>query len=239
MTLLVASDWHLSPRSPAAHARLARDFLALARAERARVVLNGDVFDDLFSGPGRAEAAHPEVVRDIEALAAEGRLVRTRGNHDPGAGEERAVLDVPGTGRVLVLHGHQVDPLSRSPAGRLGDAVSRRFGRTLAVRWAARLAEEGARAVAGGPMASLFRRRALALVVREGFDLGVFGHVHVAHAAPGDRYANAGALLGEALQFLELGPAGPVPRILRLRAGAEGRQRGALPAEVGRGERAP
>jgi UDP-2,3-diacylglucosamine pyrophosphatase LpxH len=239
VTFLVASDWHLSPRSPAAHGRLAREFLALARAEGARVVLNGDVFDELFSGPGRAEAAHPEVVRDLEALAAEGRLVRTRGNHDPSTGDERAVLEVPGAGRVLVLHGHQVDPLAASPAGRLGDAVSRRLGRTLAVRWAARLAEEGARALAGGAMASAFRRRALALVVREGFDLGVFGHVHVAHAVPGDRYANAGALRGAALPFLELGPAGPRLRSLRLRGGDEGRQRGPATAEPGRGERAP
>jgi UDP-2,3-diacylglucosamine pyrophosphatase LpxH len=239
VTLLVASDWHLSPRSPAAHARLARDFLALARAEGARVVLNGDVFDDLFSGPGRAEAAHPEVVRDIGALAAEGRLVRTRGNHDPASGEERVVLEVPGAGRVLVLHGHQVDPVSRTPLGRLGAAVSRRYGRTLAVRWAARLAEEGARALAGGRMASVFRRRALALVVREGFDLGVFGHVHVAHAVPGDRYANAGALLGEVLQFLELRTGGARLRSLRLREGEEGRQRGAPAAEVRRGERVP
>lgn len=215
MKVLVASDWHLGARSPPAHARLARAFLALARAEGARVILNGDVFDDLFSGPGRAEAAHPLVVRDLEALAAEGRLVRTRGNHDPGVGVERVVLDLPGAGRVLVIHGHQVDPISRSAAGRLGDAISRRFGRTLPVRWAALAAERAARAVAGGRMVSGFRRRALALVVREGFDLGVFGHVHAAHAVPGDRYANAGALGEEALSFLELGPAGPALRSLR------------------------
>ncbi|HEY6099109.1 MAG TPA: metallophosphoesterase [Anaeromyxobacter sp.] len=214
MKVLVASDWHLRPGSPEAHARLARAFLALARGEGARVVLNGDVFDDLFSGGGRAEAAHPLVARDIEALAREGRLLRTRGNHDPAAGEDRAVLEVPGAGRVLVVHGHQVDPISRSPAGRLGDALSRRFGRSLAVRGAARLAERAARAAAGRPMVAAFRRRALALVEREGFDLGVFGHVHVPHARAGDRYANAGALLGEALTFLELGPAGPRLRAL-------------------------
>jgi UDP-2,3-diacylglucosamine pyrophosphatase LpxH len=238
VTILVASDWHLSPRSPAAHARLARGFLALARAESARVVLNGDVFDELFHGPGRSEAAHPLVVGDIEALAAEGRLLRTRGNHDPGAGEECEVLDVPGTGRVLVLHGHQVDPISRSPAGRLGDAISRSFGRTAAVRWAARLAEEGARALAGEAMARAFRRRALALVEREGFDLGVFGHVHVAHARRGDRYANAGALLGDALHFLELDAAGIRLRTLRLRGAEDEGQRG-RPAAVGRDDRAP
>jgi UDP-2,3-diacylglucosamine pyrophosphatase LpxH len=215
VTVLVASDWHLAPGSPAAHARMARAFLALARREGADVVLNGDVFDALFSGPGRAEAAHPRVVEDIEALAADGRLVRTRGNHDPDAGAPRVALEVPGVGRVLVSHGHEVDPIARSAAGRLGAEISRRFGRTWPVRESARLAERAARAVAGARMAEEFRRRALALVLREGFDLGVFGHVHVPHLVPGDRYANAGALVGDTLTFLELGAGGPRLRILR------------------------
>jgi hypothetical protein len=30
----------------------------------------------------------------------------------------------------------------------------------------------------------------------------VFGHVHVAHLVAGDRYVNAGALLGETLSYL-------------------------------------
>jgi hypothetical protein len=42
-----------------------------------------------------------------------------------------------------------------------------------------------------------------------GHALGVFGHVHRAHLAAGDRYANAGWLHGETLEWLELGPAGP------------------------------
>jgi predicted phosphodiesterase len=232
VTVLVASDWHLGPRSPPAHARLAREFLAVARAEGVRVILNGDVFDDLFSGPGRAEAAHPEVVRELEALAAEGRLLRTRGNHDPRAGEDRVELEIPGAGRVLVIHGHQVDPLSRSPLGRLGDAISRRFGRTPLVRGAAAAAEGAARALAGRRIAAAFRERALALVVREGFDLGVFGHVHVGHAAPGDRYANAGSLSGEVLEFLELGP--PGPRLRALRGGAAARAVAPGPGGSGR-----
>ncbi len=226
MTVLVASDWHLGPGSPRAHGRLARAFLALARREGARVVLNGDVFDALTWGTARAEAAHPLVVADIAALAAEGRLLRTRGNHDPATGDERVALEVPGLGRVLVVHGHEVDPISRSLAGRLGAEITRRFGRALAVRLAARLAEGSARLVAGRRMEAEFRRRALALVVREGFDLGVFGHVHAAHAAPGDRSAHAGALLGDTLTFLELGPGGPRLRALHggeaLGAGAGG-----------------
>lgn len=213
MIVLVASDWHLSPASPPAHPALALRFLALARAEGARVVLNGDVFDELFWGRERAEAAHPAVLREIERLSGEGLLVRTRGNHDPASGEERVVLEAPGIGRVLVEHGHRIDPVASSAAGRAGDAISRRLGRTRAVRLAARLAEEAARAAAGSLLASAFRRRALAAVRRGGFDLGVFGHVHVAHAVPGDPYANAGAL-GGALPFLELGPAGVRARTL-------------------------
>ncbi len=125
-TIRIASDWHLAPGSPPLHARLARAFLARARADGAQVILNGDIFDDLFAGPGRAEATHPLVMAEIEALRREGRLRRTRGNHDPHAGEERIELEWPaGAGRVLVAHGHVVDPVSSSLLGRLGDGISR------------------------------------------------------------------------------------------------------------------
>jgi UDP-2,3-diacylglucosamine pyrophosphatase LpxH len=211
----VASDWHLGPSSPPVHGLLARAFLARARADGARVVLNGDVFDDLFEGRGRAAAAHPAVVAELEALARAGRLERTRGNHDPDAGAARVVLDVPGTGRVLVMHGHAVDPMNASALGRLGDGISRRFGRTALVRGAAHLAEAAARALAGRRIVEVFRARCEEVVRAEGFDLGVFGHVHVAHLAPGDRYANAGWLAGAALEYLELGAGGPALRVLR------------------------
>jgi len=211
----IASDWHLFPGSPLLHARLARAFLARSRASGALVILNGDVFDVLFSGPGRAEAAHPLVVAEIDALRREGKLRRTRGNHDPEEGEQRIVLDVSGVGRVLVAHGHGLDPVNSSPLGRLGDGISRRFGRLAPVRGAAWLVELVARTVAGDRMAAVFRERCLAQVEREGFDLGVFGHVHTPHLAPGERYANAGSLAGDTLEFLELGPPGPRLRALR------------------------
>jgi UDP-2,3-diacylglucosamine pyrophosphatase LpxH len=217
----IASDWHLSPRSPPAHVRLARAFLARADRAGARVILNGDIFDDLFAGAGRPAAAHPEVAAAIDALARAGRLERTRGNHDPDAGAERVELAVPGVGRVLVAHGHAADPVNASPVGRLGDAISRRFGRLGVVRGAAWLAEAAARAVAEERMVALFRRRCLELVERDRFDLGVFGHVHVAHLAPGDRYANAGALGMEALSYLVVDQAGP--RLCALRVEDLGR----------------
>jgi UDP-2,3-diacylglucosamine pyrophosphatase LpxH len=221
----IASDWHLAPGSPPVHARLAEAFLARARDDGAEVILNGDVFDDLFAGAGRAEAAHPEVVAALEALRASGRLRRTGGNHDPGAGEARVVVEAPAAGRVLVMHGHAADPVNSSAIGRLGDGISRRFGRLGIVRGAAWLVEAAVRSVAEDRLVSVFRERCLALVEREGFDLGVFGHVHAAHLVPGDRYANAGWMHGESLEYLELGPGGPRLAVLRegeLAAGASG-----------------
>jgi UDP-2,3-diacylglucosamine pyrophosphatase LpxH len=207
--LRIASDWHLAPASPARHGRLAADFLRRAREDGAEVILNGDVFEALFAGPGCGERAHPEVVEALRALEQAGRLRRTRGNHDPGGGAEKVALDWPGLGRVLVAHGHAADPVSQSLAGRLGDGISRRFGRLAVVRGAAWLAEEAARAVAGRRMVEIFRARCLRLVAAEGCALGVFGHVHVPHLAAGDAYANAGALDAAGLHYLELDAAGP------------------------------
>ncbi len=202
----IASDWHLGPHSPPDHLRLALAFLARARADGVDVILNGDILDDLFAGEAAARAC-PAVVEAMAALASQGRLRRTAGNHDPDVPLARVELEVPGLGRVLVAHGHLVDPINASALGRLGDGISRRFGRLALVRGAAWLAEAAARALAGRAMARIFRARCLAAVEREGFALGVFGHVHRRHLQPGDRYANAGAL-GERLEYLELGPDG-------------------------------
>ena len=207
--LRIASDWHLSPGSPPLHGLLAAEFLRRARVDGASVILNGDVFDDLFAGSGRGERAHAAVAAELGALEALGRLRRTCGNHDPDAGEERILLAWAGVGRVLVAHGHAADPLSRSWLGRLGDGISRRYGRLGVVRGAAALAEAAARGLAGRRLAEVFRARCLALVEREGCDLGIFGHLHVSHLAAGDRYANCGALQELALEYLELGPEGP------------------------------
>ncbi len=219
--LRVASDWHLGPRAPARHGALALDFLRRAADEGAEVILNGDVWEELFAGPGAGPRAFPEVAAAAAALAAAGRLRWTRGNHDPDAGVRRIELDWPGVGRVLVAHGDGADPVSASAIGRLGDAVSRRFGRLGVVHGAACLAERSVRLVAEERMIAIFRERCERLVDEGGFALGVFGHVHRAHLAPGDRYANAGFLHGERLEYLELspggarlaalGPAGPLP----------------------------
>lgn len=209
MTWLVASDWHLSPASPAGHGCLALAFLEGARASGAGIVLAGDVFDALFFGRARAEASHPEVAAAVASLAAAGRLRRLAGNHDPGAGDARLVLEIQGIGRVLVAHGHAHDPISSSPWGRLGDGISRHLGRVAAVRGAAGAVEWAARRLAGARMAAVFRARCLAEVERGGYDLGVFGHVHVPHVVRGDRYANCGAMSGGSLSYLALDGEGP------------------------------
>jgi UDP-2,3-diacylglucosamine pyrophosphatase LpxH len=213
--LWIASDWHLSPESPPAHERLALAFLAAAGAAGAEVILNGDVFDDLFAGPGRAQAAHPQVAAAMAALASAGRLRRTSGNHDPGAGPERLLVERPGLGRVLVTHGHALDPINASPIGRLGDAISRRFGRTALVRGAARLAEAVALALAGERMVAHYRARCLRAVEAGGFALGVFGHVHRPHLVAGDGYVNAGGLDVGGLSYVILDEDGA--RLERLR----------------------
>ena len=215
MTFLVASDWHLSPESPPLHGALARAFLERALEGGETVVLNGDVFEELYFG-ARARAAHPRVVRAIEALARAERLLTTRGNHDPAAGEERLVLEVPVLGRVLVAHGDAFDPLHASALGRLGDELSRTLGHLAAVRGAARVAEAVARAVADRRIRALFRRRCLAVVEGEGFAVGVFGHVHAAHLAAGDWYVNAGRLGARSLEYVALGRSGV--RLAALRA---------------------
>ena len=204
----IASDWHLSPESPPAHGRLALAFLAAARDAGADVVLNGDVFDDLFAGAGRAPRAHPEIAAAIASLVEAGRLRRTAGNHDADAGPVQVVLSHPVAGRVLVTHGHALDPINASPVGRLGDAISRRFGRTALVRGAAWLAEASARALAGERMLAVFRRRCLRALRQGGFDVGIFGHVHRAHPVAGDPYVNAGALHDDRLEYAVLDGAG-------------------------------
>ena len=209
MILRIASDWHLGPRSPPHHGRLALEFLRRARADGAQVILNGDVWEDLFAGPGAGARAFPEVAAEAAGLAADGRLRFTCGNHDPDHGEPQVVLDWPGLGRVLVAHGHAADPVNASPIGRLGDGISRRFGRLALVRGAAWLAEAAVRSVMEERMVAIFRTRCEQLVRQGGHALGIFGHVHRAHLVPGERYANAGSLSGDRLQYLELGPGGP------------------------------
>ena len=206
--VLIAGDWHLGTYSPPAQARLAVRFLEETGDAGHRIVLNGDIFEGLFEPAARAERAHPELSALITAMAAAGVLTRIEGNHDPGAGARSLVLEHGGLGRVLVTHGHLVDPVHDSSVGNFGDGISRRFGHLSLVRGAARMAEAVVAGAMAGPVDRLYRRRCLALVERERCVLGVFGHNHRRHLAAGDPYANAGCLRHARLEYLVLDAAG-------------------------------
>lgn len=201
---VIASDWHLGSFSQPGAVGLARRFLEHAQAAGDRVVLNGDIFEGLFQPVEEAEAAHPTVRDIIAKISTGGQLVRVAGNHDPHAGSLTLILDEPAIGRVLIAHGHAVDPLHRSPLGRFGDAISRRMGHMGMVRGAASLAECVANRAAGPAIERTFQGRCRALVHRESCVLGIFGHIHRHYFAPGDTYANAGHLTRERLEYLIL-----------------------------------
>jgi len=205
---LIAGDWHLGHYSTPLQAALALGFLRRARDAGHLVVLNGDIFEGLFESAARAEQAHPVIGAVIAELAGEGRLLRTEGNHDPGAGARSHVIEHAAVGRVLVAHGHMVDPVHDSSVGQFGDGISRRFGHLALVRGAAALAEAAVAGTVAAPVDRLYRRRCLATVQRAGCVLGVFGHNHRRYLVPGDRYANAGRLRRTRLEYLALDEAG-------------------------------
>ncbi|MEZ5319072.1 MAG: metallophosphoesterase family protein [Vicinamibacterales bacterium] len=205
---LVASDWHLGTFSPPAHAALAEAFLDRAREAGDAVILNGDVFEGIFEPADRAEAAQPAVAARIAALGRDGRLRRTEGNHDPGSGEADVVIDHATLGRLLVMHGHQVDPVHDSAMGRFGDGISRRYGRLGLVRGLARAVEVSVAALAARRVDALHRERCAALADRRGCALAIVGHTHRRHLAAGDRVVNTGCLTDTRLEYLVIDDGG-------------------------------
>ena len=204
---LIASDWHLSRYSSGEASTLALAFLELARDAGDDVILNGDIFEGLFEPVTLSESAHPHVVSLMAAMGRAGQLRRTEGNHDPGAGPAAIVVEHEKLGPVLVMHGHVADPLRTSPVGRLGDYISRRFGWIPAVRLAARLAEQTA-SLTSHRIEQVFSARCRNLVRERVSALGVFGHIHRQYLVDGDRYANAGHLTDQGLEFIAIDPDG-------------------------------
>jgi UDP-2,3-diacylglucosamine pyrophosphatase LpxH len=200
---LVASDWHLSRYSSAETSTLALAFLERARDSGDEVILNGDIFEDLFEPVALSEAAHPHVASMMGAMIRTGQLRRTEGNHDPGAGAAAIVLGHERLGPILVMHGHVADPLRMSRVGRLGDFISRRFGWIPAVRLAARLAEQSA-SLTAHRVEQVFSRRCRELVARRLSGMGIFGHIHRQYLVAGDRYANSGHLTDQRLEFIAI-----------------------------------
>jgi len=216
MRTLIAGDWHLGTYSPPAHVRLAAEFLRRARRDGDRVVLNGDIFEGIFEPVSRAESAQAGLTREVAELTSRGQLVRTEGNHDPGAGVLSVVLEHRRLGAVLVAHGHLVDPMHGSHVGEFGDGISRRFGHLAVVRGAARMVEVLVAVTVAAQVDRAFRVRCLGMVERHGCAVGVFGHNHRAHLASGDAYVNAGSLHGSRLEYVVLDDLGVTAQRLEL-----------------------
>ncbi|OYV76246.1 MAG: hypothetical protein B7Z74_00685 [Deltaproteobacteria bacterium 21-66-5] len=219
---LIAGDWHLGSYSTPAQAELALAFLQRARDAGDFVVLNGDIFEGLFEPVSRAEQAHPALRALIATMARDGELARLEGNHDPGAGPRSLVLEHAVVGRVLVAHGHVVDPMHDSSVGNFGDGISRRFGHLWLVRGAASMAEAMVAGTVAARVDRMYRRRCLLMVERERCALGVFGHNHRRYLVRGDRYANAGRMRRGRLEYLALEDTGAVLREFDLRDATAG-----------------
>ena len=209
---LVCSDWHLGSYTPEAEAALALRFLEWVQAGTDRLVLNGDIFEGLFEAPEHAESAQPRAAEVIARLQRDGRAQRLCGNHDPRGGAAQLVLDHPRFGRVLVTHGHVVDPVHASSMGHFGDGISRRFGYLGLVRGAAWLAEASVALVASRAVDRVYREKCLGLIDRAQCALGIFGHNHRRHLVAGDHYANAGRLTRSRLEYLLLDERGAALR---------------------------
>ncbi|HEY3886256.1 MAG TPA: metallophosphoesterase [Vicinamibacterales bacterium] len=231
MRTLIAGDWHLGTYSRPDAGPIATAFLERARSDGDLVVLNGDIFEGVFEPVARAEAAHSALSTLIARMAREGSILRTEGNHDPGAGAPEHVLEHPSLGRVLVAHGHMADPVHGSPGGRLGDGISRRFGHRAIVRAAAHAVEIVIAGPASPGVDRFFRLRCRSIVERSGCAFGVFGHSHRRYLVRGDAYANAGCLRNGWLEYLLLDDRGP--RLERFGQSTSGAgEDGARPATV-------
>lgn len=217
MRTYVASDWHLGSLSPPQHSKLAATFLQRIADENAFVVLNGDIFEGLFEPIDDALACQRDVFSQVQQLQQAGQLRLVVGNHDPTLGEAKVIVGVAGIGRVLIAHGHAADPWQRTPLCQLGDAVSRRFGKWVAVRGAAHLVESITFATVGRQVRAAFQARCSAWVRQEHCQLGVFGHVHEQYLEAGNPYANAGWMDATRLQYLMFDANGPHKGALHLK----------------------
>jgi UDP-2,3-diacylglucosamine pyrophosphatase LpxH len=151
-----------------------------------RLVLNGDIFDDLNFR--RLNRHHWDVLERFKVLSKTRELVWIRGNHDGTAGVLHHLLDIPildeytfdyGGRLVYVVHGDQFDDFQRSTK-RLrslkdlfyGFAIWFDIPRKTAIQWVQRSSFVFARA------ADKVRR----LSVERGIQLGaafvVAGHTH-------------------------------------------------------------
>jgi len=224
MRIAVLSDLHIGARARSDAFLHARDrFLALLddlEATHDRIVLLGDVFQCDQGGWVGEAAEHRELNLALERVAwLSERISRpiytyVHGNHDSAAVRVLGAVDelLLGDGgfRVLLLHGHQWDPvLGSTPAA---TRIATWFSGVLRLLGLCRLASWledwdvalKARAWAGedGPYVRGARER---LRARDAHVV-VMGHTHVAarHDLPEGIVANAGSCAGGRVEYVSI-----------------------------------
>ena len=243
-TVFLMSDAHLGVAPRDVESSFLR-FLALAREEAGRVVLNGDVFDFWFEWQHAMPRAGFRVIAALAALREAGvDVMWIAGNHDCWGGailREDAGVDYrfgPWRGALagwetLIEHGDGLREKEDAPYRRLRTVLRHPLA-IRAFRWlhpdlATRIAlrsshtSHNMRPRDGGEG---LRRVALArLAADPGLDLCVFGHTHAQafeRVASGGVYANPGAFL-DAPTYLRITPerielmrlATPTPTVLQ------------------------
>ena len=235
MRTVVLGDIHLG--SPLCRAQMLREVLATVPFDR--LVLNGDVFDDLNFRRLRSE--HWGVMQAVRDLAQEREVIWIRGNHDGSAEVLRHLLGIPvleefrfgfrGEG-VLVVHGDAFDDFQKSATTlkRLrhvfyGFVIWFDVPRKTAIQWAQRSSSVFARAV------DKVKRKALHAARERGVRYVVVGHTHHREHAEHDGlvYLNPSSWLTPTPAYVLFDEAEPAPRMVVVHAG---RRPGAIAASL-------
>lgn len=183
MRTVILGDVHLG--SPLCRAAQLREVLEAGHFDR--LVLNGDVFDDLNFR--RLNADHWHVMQAVRDLAERGKeVIWIRGNHDGSAEVLRHLLGVPVLDEYLfpfrgelvyVTHGDAFDDFQKSARSVknlrqyfYGFAIWLDVPRKTAIQWAQRSSTVFARAV------DKVKRKALAEAAARGARYAVVGHTH-------------------------------------------------------------
>jgi UDP-2,3-diacylglucosamine pyrophosphatase LpxH len=219
MHALILSDLHLGARNSQHQLILGR--LAPQQLRHiTHVILNGDVVDHL-----NFETFRPDdwsVIRRLQQLAHEDRLIVVQGNHDkPKRASEGCIsryvlgdiLDVElkteltiyvDSQRYLLVHGDQYDQtLNMTVLGCLAESFYRQTQRwhQPTSRWLKRQSKN----MLG--IERTVRQLAMADAGRRGFDGIILGHTHYAMIdcdAHGIHYGNSGSWVDDVCHYLEL-----------------------------------
>ncbi len=105
---LIISDCHVGPHSSVDicnYEKLIPFLRDVAIKTKACLILNGDFFEFLKFTKNQVYKENKEIIKLLDELETQNRLVRLRGNHDICHGNEQYVID----DKILVIHGHNFE----------------------------------------------------------------------------------------------------------------------------------